>query len=42
MDNKFRKESSHKFFVRNTSVYKLYINTLDSNVKVKYTIKNHE
>ena len=41
VDNHFRKESKHKFFVRNTSIYKLYINTLDSSVKAKYVILNH-
>ena len=41
-DRKFRKESKHLFFVRQTSMFRLYLNTLDSNVKVRYSIMNSE
>ena len=41
-DKQFRKESKHSFFLRQTSMYKLHISTVNSNVKVRFAILNHE
>lgn len=38
MDKGFRHSSKHKFFVRETSVYHLFLSNVDSNVKIKFTI----
>lgn len=42
VDRKFRKESRHEFFVRETSMFRLHLNTLDSNVKFHYAILDNE
>ena len=41
-DRKFRKESKHYFFVAQTSMFRLYLNTLESQVRVRWSIVNHE
>ena len=42
VDRKFRKQSVHYFFVQQTSMFRVYLNTLDSRVKVRWTIKAHD
>lgn len=37
---RFRKESFSRFIVPSTSVFRLFLNTLDSGVKVSYAIKD--
>lgn len=41
-DKEFRKESKHSFFLSQTSMFKLHISTMSSNVKVRYAILDHE
>lgn len=42
IDREFVKRSSHSFFIQMTSVYHIHLNTLDSGVKVRYSITNEE
>jgi hypothetical protein len=37
-----RKLSTHRFLVPTTTMFRLYVNTLDSNVKAKYSIIDSE
>ena len=32
----------HHFFVQQTSMFRVYLNTLDSRVKVRWTIKSYD
>lgn len=41
IDRQFRQKSSHHFFVREPSVFHLYLNTLESGVRVHYSILDH-
>ena len=41
-DLSFRKESIHAFFVQHPQMFHLHLNTLDSGVKVRYSIMTHD
>ena len=42
VDANFRKDSHHIFFVQQTSMFHIHLNTLDSDVRVRFVILDHE